>query len=182
VSPFLPPGFPLYFAYRSYWKKARMLRVQRDIVGLTLRYFPTRPQNEERGTLLPDMEPYLMIRGSWDALDGTLVTSAGARIALPPETRRVEISLPRAWRRKAGASLDHDVVLSGYSVDNDQLQLRASEDPMAGTLLIPGDPEAIAWASDRAARFYEVVSAVLIGASIALNVPLIFLLLSQLIR
>ena len=40
ISPFLPPGFPLYFGYRSYWKKARLMRAQRDVIRLPLRYFP----------------------------------------------------------------------------------------------------------------------------------------------
>ena len=182
VSPFLPPGFPLYFAYRSFWKKARILRVQRDVVGLPLRYFPTGRESVERGTLLPDMEPYLMIRGQWDALHGTLLTVEGTRISLPPETHRVEVALPRAWRKRASAALGPDVVFAGYTVENDMLRLRRPDDPMAGTLIIPGDPETISRASDHAARFYEIVSVAFIAASIAINLPLVFLLLSQLVR
>jgi hypothetical protein len=182
ASPFLPPGFPLYFAYRAYWKKARMLRVQRDVVGLSLRYFPMGNESGERGTLLPDMEPYLMIRGKWEAVDGMLTTTGGVRIALPPETHRVEIALPRSWSKRMRASLDHDVVFAGYTVENDELRLRRPEDPMAGTLLIPGDPEAISWASDRAARVYEIVSVTFIAANVVINLPLIFPLLSQLMR
>ena len=66
LAPFLPPGFPLYFAYRSFWKKARLLRVQRDVVRLPLRYFPASQggARSRRATLLPDMEPYVMIRGT----------------------------------------------------------------------------------------------------------------------
>ena len=69
ISPFLPPGFPLYFAYRSYWKKARLMRAQRDVIRLPLRYFPPSADGHRgrRATLLPDMEPYLMVRGMMDA-------------------------------------------------------------------------------------------------------------------
>jgi hypothetical protein len=128
------------------------------------------------------MEPYLMIRGRWEALDGTLLTAEGKRIALPPETSRVEVALPRPWSRRVSAAAGRDVVFAGYSVENDELRLRRPEDPMAGTLLIPGDPETISRASDGAARFYEIVSVAFIAANVAINLPLIFLLLSWLIR
>jgi hypothetical protein len=182
ASPFLPPAFPLYFAYRSYWKKARMLRVQRDVISLPLRYFPAGNEQKERGTLLPDMEPYLMIRGKWDAHDGTLATGEKTRIPLPPEIDRVEVALPPRWRKRAAAALEHDVVFCGYSVENDRVHLRRPEDPMADALLVPGDPQAIAEASSRAARFYELVSVGFIAMNVAINLPLIFLLLSRLVR
>ncbi len=68
LAPFLPPGFPLYFAYRAAWKRARMLRVQRDVVRLPLRYFPASEasRSPRRATLLPDLEPYIMVRGTRD--------------------------------------------------------------------------------------------------------------------
>jgi len=182
ASPFLPPGFPLYFAYRAYWKKARNLRVQRDVIRLPLRYFPARRDRLERGTLLPDMEPYLMIRGTWDAVGGTLTTAAGERLTLPAETYQMDITLPRWWRNRVGGSPGQAVVFAGYAVEGNELILRRTEDPMANTLIVPGDPEAISRASDNAARFYELVSGAFIGVNIAVNLPLVFLLLSWLIR
>ncbi len=182
ASPFLPPGFPLYFAYRAYWKKARNLRVQRDIIRLPLRYFPAQRERAERGTLLPDMEPYLMIRGTWDAAEGTLATGGGARLRLPTETHAMHITLPRWWRNRIGGASGQAVVFAGYAVEGNELLLRRPEDPMADTLIVPGDPEAISRASDQAARLYELVSGAFIGVNIAVNLPLVFLLLSRLIR
>ncbi|HTP58952.1 MAG TPA: hypothetical protein VMM82_08545, partial [Spirochaetia bacterium] len=49
IAPFLPPGFPLYFAYRSAWKRGRLLRAQRDVVRLPLRFFPAPPAAAPRG-------------------------------------------------------------------------------------------------------------------------------------
>jgi len=120
LSPFLPPGFPLYFAYRSSWKKARLLRVQRDVVRLPLRYFPDSEggTRSRRATLLPDMEPYLMVRGTMEEREprGTVepggadstaesdagstgnigdgIVSDGHRLALPEGITRVEVDLP----------------------------------------------------------------------------------------
>ena len=54
--PLPPPRFSPHFIYRSFWKKARLMRVQRDIVGLPLRYFPgpSAEAHGKRATLLPD--------------------------------------------------------------------------------------------------------------------------------
>ena len=73
------PGFPLYFAYRSYWKRARLMRAQRDVIRLPLRYFPPSADGNrgKRATLLPDMEPYLMVRGMMDGAHAEVIVSEG---------------------------------------------------------------------------------------------------------
>ena len=47
VAPFLPPGVALYYLYRYFWKMARRLRAERDLLRLPLRYFPG--SGRERG-------------------------------------------------------------------------------------------------------------------------------------
>jgi hypothetical protein len=171
VFPFLPPGFPLYFAYRSYWKKARSMRVQRDIVRLPLRYFPGQMDKlpSARGTLLPDMEPYVMIRGA-PAAD------------IPPDIRRIEVVLPRQSTGAAPGDAAHSVAFTGYREEGDGIALVKPDDPMAEHVLVPGDPETIARASDLAALRFEALSALCIGADVAINAPIVFLLLSLLFR
>jgi hypothetical protein len=180
LSPFLPPGFPLYFAYRSFWKKARLLRVQRDVVRLPLRYFPTAEgaPRGRRATLLPDMEPYLMVRGTSDPGDPAVIVSEGARLELPPGISRVEVELPRGHGRK-GTDL---VAFCGYSVEGDGVRLRNPDDPMAGNVLLPGDPAELSRESERAARRAEIVSALFVGLDVVVNLPLVFVLLSLVIR
>ncbi|MCL2705648.1 MAG: hypothetical protein FWE72_05515 [Spirochaetaceae bacterium] len=39
VMPLFPPGVVLFFAYRHFWKKARFLRAERDIIKLPFHYF-----------------------------------------------------------------------------------------------------------------------------------------------
>ncbi len=181
VSPFLPPGFPLYFAYRRYWKKARLMRVQRDIVRLPMRYFPPAADDGgiRRTTLLPDREPYIMIRGR---LSGSLLTSDGLTITLPPRIRKIDVDLPARAARGARGNGGQYVVFGAWRREGERLVLSKPDDPMAEHVVLPGDPEAISSASERTAQAYTIVSALFIILNAAINVPLLFVLLSLLIR
>jgi hypothetical protein len=179
LVPFLPPGFFLYFAYRSAWKKARHLRSQRDVVRLPLRFFPAAGARRGlRATLLPDMEPYAMIHGVEDGDGGVL--SEGRRFVLPAGTTRPEVDLPSLGRLRERSA--ECVVFSGYQLVEDELTLAPTTDPMAGAVLVSGIPEAIARSSDRGARAYTLLSALFIALDVAINAPLLLITLSLLIR
>jgi hypothetical protein len=190
LSPFFPPGFPLYFAYRNAWKKARLLRVQRDVIRLPLRWFPPWDSRKRRATLLPDMEPYLMVRGTPDPARPECIVSSGMRLELPPGITRVQVELPGGARRRlarAGGrpgeeAGDELVAFCAYAEDGEGLKLRRPEDPMADHVLLPGDPELLARESERAARVSALISAAFIGLDVLVNLPLVFLLLSLAIR
>jgi len=182
VSPFLPPGFPLYFAYRRYWKKARHMRVQRDIVRLPLRYFsPSRDDGSVwTTTLLPDREPYIMVRATRPEQDtagedGFVLTAGGRRVVVPRDIQKIDTE-PR--QGKAGEC----VVFGRYHEEAGGLVLSKPEDPMAELVLLPGDPESISATSDRMASTYAIVSGLFIVLNAAINIPLMFILLSLLIR
>ncbi len=186
VTPFLPPAFPLYFAYRATWRRGRELRAQRDMLRSPLRYFGVADGGSRtiRKTLLPDAEPYLMIRGIPTPQDGPEsepgILCDGARYALPRGTHRLEVSLPRIYRRLARRR--EWVVFSGFQQEEGQIVLRRASDPMAEQLIVPGDPEEISRASDRAARGFQTLSGLLIILDIAVNYPLLVLVLTLLIR
>ncbi|HTP58693.1 MAG TPA: hypothetical protein VMM82_07220, partial [Spirochaetia bacterium] len=185
VSPFLPPAFPLYLAYRRYWKKARLLRVQRDIVRLPLRYFSPSVDDvgTRRTTLLPDREPYIMIRAMrTPPASDTLLTTDGYTVTLPAGTREVAVDLPPGARRRTASAGGEYVVFGGYKLENGSFALSKPEDPMAELLFLSGDPEAISATSDRRASIYAVVSALFIVLNMGINTPLLFFLLSFLIR
>jgi hypothetical protein len=184
VSPFLPPGFPLYFAYRSFWKKARLMRAQRDVIRLPLRYFPPSVDGVRgrRATLLPDMEPYVMVRGFVESAQADMIVSEGVRITLPPGIHRLVVDLPSRKRKQEGGSPPEWVVFAAYREREDGIELLKPEDPMAQQVLVPGDPESISRASERSARWYEIISGLLITLNVTVNVPIVFLLLSLLIR
>jgi len=189
LAPFLPPGFPLYFAYRSAWKKARLLRVQRDVVRLPLRWFPPSDSRQRRATLLPDMEPYLMVRGTSDPSTPEFIVSDGMRLELPPGITRVQVELPRGTRPgKRGKGRPEEnaggevVAFCAYAEDGEGVKLRRPEDPMADHVLLPGDPESLARECERAARVSALISAAFIGLDVLVNLPMVFLLLSLVIR
>jgi hypothetical protein len=180
ISPFLPPGFPLYFAYRSSWKKARLMRAQRDIVHLPLRYFPPIPHNGRgrRATLLPDMEPYLMVRGTMEADGSGLMLSEGVPIRLPPGISRLRFDLPGVKGNDGGEC----VAFAAYREEGEGIRLQKPDDPMAEQVLVPGDPETISGLSERIARRYTVISGLFISLNLVVNIPLLFLVLSLVIR
>ncbi len=184
LAPFLPPGFPLYFAYRSSWKKARLLRVQRDVVRLPLRYFPASEggTRSRRATLLPDMEPYLMVRGTTDEKDPDIIVSEGLRLVIPAGMVRVDVDLPHGASRRLKGSRGESVACCGYTTEGESVSLRKPDDPMAGSVLLPGDPEALSIQCGRAARRNELVSVTFIALDALVNLPLIFLVLSLVIR
>jgi len=183
LSPFLPPGVPLYFAYRAFWKKARFMRIQRDMLRLPLRYFPETesPPRGRRATLLPDMEPYLMVRGIKDPRDERTLVSEDERITLPPDLPERLIEIPRAFQR-APVQPTHHVVFAGYDADEAGIHLKKPEDPFAQMVIIAGEPRELARASERAALLYEVIAAMLISIDVAVNVPLVFWVLSKIIK
>jgi hypothetical protein len=184
LAPFLPPGFPLYFAYRSSWKKARLLRVRRDVAALPLRYFPASAggTRSRRATLLPDMEPYIMVRGAVDERDPAAIVSEGVRLPLPPDILRVDADLPWGRPRRPGAFVDEKVACCGYVSEGESIGLRKPDDPMAGSVLLPGDPAALSIRFGRAARRRELVSVAFIALDALVNLPLVLLLLSLVIR
>jgi hypothetical protein len=184
LAPFLPPGFPLYFAYRGAWKRARRLRVQRDIVRLPLRYFPPSEASTQsrRATLLPDLEPYLMVRGTRDPADAGVIVCDGTRLTLPPGITRVELELPAGPGRRPRSAGEDIVAFCGYREHGTGVQLRRTDDPMADHVVLPGDPEELARECERAARRSALVSMALIGLDTLVNLPLVFILLSLVIR
>jgi hypothetical protein len=188
ISPFLPPAFPLYFLSRRAWKNARLMRAQRDVVRLPLRYFPPRhvksrvggERRRRRATLLPNLEPYIMLKGCVESGAPPHIECAEESIDLPQETRRIDLSLPRALREKI-AEENESYVFGVYAEEGERIVLRKPEDPMAELILIPGDPEAIARECGWAARLYELTWAFLIGANVAVNMAAVLYLLAVII-
>jgi hypothetical protein len=187
MSPFLPPAFPFYFLYRRYWKTARLMRAQRDVVMLPMRYFPptvrrNRPeaQPDRRATLLPDLEPYIMLRGMKTAGENQGFVSVGETVALPADTMGITVTLPRLWRKRTGEDGQWSL-FGAYSDEGDRISLRRPQDPMAELTLIPGDPEELSRDCGKAARLFELVAFVFIVLNIVVNIAALFLLLARVV-
>jgi hypothetical protein len=168
----------LYFLFRHFWKKARLMRAERDLALLPMRYFPPADgtvgegPRQMRATLLPDLEPYMMVCGREVPGNPPYLMAAGEMIGIPGETRRIELS-----RGGDGESY----LFGAYGDADGAIRMRKPEDPMAELVLVAGNPEVIAAACGRTARRYEIVSALIIGANVSINVTAILFLLSYIV-
>ena len=182
------PGFPLYFAYRSYWKKARAHARAEGRGAPSAAVFPAfRGRNRgrpRRDALLPDMEPYLMVQGNdGRRMQPEVMVSTGSPITLPPghpQARRS--SCPRgdaaARRHAAGDAWS----FAAYRESADGIVLQKPEDPMAEQVLVPGDPETISRAERAHGAQVRDRLRPLHFPEYRRELPLVFVLLSLLIR
>lgn len=165
ISGVLPPGFVLYYLYRFFWKRARMLRAERDLLRLPLRYFPdsTRLTLGSR-TVLPTGETYLCSRDAGLMIDGELTIRSA--------------SLPAVREGK-----NEEVILFGtYSETNGKGRMQTPGDPMAELVLVMGDPAVLAQSCNRRARMFAVLSAVSVFSALALNCFLLLMIWHFIIR
>ncbi|MBN1834881.1 MAG: hypothetical protein JW820_03460 [Spirochaetales bacterium] len=160
VAILLPPGVLLYFLYRHLWKRARLLRAERDLLRLPVRYFEDwgrAPDAQARETVscLPSGERYVGTREFRWLINGPLVIR-GSRL------------IERASR------LNQPYWLFGAEADRARpAALRTPEDPMAELVLVLGDPEDLARNCSRTARTYELVSAATFFAGVSVNLLLL---------
>jgi hypothetical protein len=165
ISGVLPPGFILYYLYRFFWKRARMLRAERDLLRLPLRYYPSAEALQSGSSVpLPTGESYLCSRDPYLLIDGQLIIRSA--------------SLP--WVREGKIE---DVVLFGAHIETDgQGRMRTPRDPMAELVLVMGDPAVLAQSCNRRARLFALLSAVCVFSAITVNLFLLLLIWNLIIR
>lgn len=167
LTPFLPPGLFMFFIYRRWWKRARFLRAERDMVLLPLRYFPD--FDEGATTLLsrlPDGEEIVAER--WEDEEASL-------------ERLGEGKVRRASRLASRPLPERGRYVFGVRVPGSSALVPAS-DPMAELILIPGNPIELSRQCSRQARQFELLSTVAISAAVLTNLVLSFWILSNLVR
>jgi hypothetical protein len=166
LLPFLPPAFPLYFLYRLCWRRGRRLRAERDLANLPLRWFPASAGGADQFvTLLPDLEPYAMLRGT--LIDGRTLDAGSFRVGLPEGSILAvegEVWAFGTWREHGG-----------------QVFLEEPDDPLAELAVVAGDPRRRAALCTSLSRRYLAASAVLIGLAIAINLVLALFLAARIV-
>ena len=165
IAGLLPPGFILYYLYRFFWKRARMLRAERDLLRLPLRYYPeTEALPLESSAPLPTGESYLCSQDASLLIDGELIIRSA--------------SLPSVREGKF-----EDVVLFGTHTETDgQGRMQTPRDPMAELVLVMGDPAVLAQSCNRRARMFALLSAVGVFSALILNFFLLLLIWHLIIR
>ncbi len=166
VAPFLPPGVVLYFLYRFFWKKARRLRAERDLLRLPMRHFPQEQEEQasggERRVLLATGETYLM--------------SSNPNLSVKGEPVQRSCSVRG---KGAGPACLFGALDPGGP---DSRLVRAPEDPLAELVRVPGDPVQLAESCNRSAYALELASAACFVLGTGGNLFLILLLLRLLLR
>jgi hypothetical protein len=165
ISGLLPPGFILYYLYRFFWKRARMLRAERDLLRLPLRYYPeSKSLQSESSVILPTGETYLCSQDADLLIDGELII----RSASLPSVREGRIE---------------EVFLFGtYREKNGQRRMETPKDPMAELVLVTGDPAVLAQSCNRRARMFALLSAAGVFSAITLNLFVLLLIWHFIIR
>lgn len=159
VMPFLPPGLVFYYIYRHFWKNARILRAERDLLRLPINFF------SDHGGL-----------------------SSGSSVVLPDSAKYqclIANDLEEAWTMFNNAILRNSSLLETYTDRNEYFvfgsESKGKDDPMAETLVIPGDPNILSLKSTKKAQKYEVFSAFSFGFGFFMNL-FIFLTVITLIQ
>jgi len=166
LAPFLPPAFPLYFLYRLTWRRGRRLRAERDLANLPLRWFPIRLAGADRFvTLLPDLEPYAMLRGT--LVEAGTLDAGGLGVRLPEGSilpTGGEVWAFGAWHESSG-----------------EVSLAEPEDPLAELAVTAEDPRVRAARCSTGSRRSLAASAVLIGLAVAVNLFLVLYLAARIV-
>lgn len=160
VLPFLPPGFVFYYLYRYYWKKARILRAERDLLKLPLNFFKDLEgfSSTSSVNLAGGGKYRSFLKNNQDEAlamfkDSVLRTSSLFR----SETNRNEFFV--------------------FSSDK-----RGGDDPMAETLVIQGDPNVLSLESSKKAQFYEITAVVFFSLGFSMNFLIFLITITLFIR
>ncbi len=167
IAALLPPGVLFYFFYTWLWKRARLLRAQRDLFRLPLRYFEAsetwkQVPYDEQIVSLPTREPYLLTNRPDGIVEEELIIRGGGMLSLP-EARR------------------GDYYLFGTLKRDPRRIIARPEDPMAELVLVLGDPALLSSACNRRARRLELLAALFIFSGLTVNLMLVLVLLHYLI-
>ena len=178
LLPLLPPAVVFFFFYSYFWKRGRILRAERDLLGIPALFFRSileepgcSERSENRGDMmtrvLPTGETYVMAR----------VPDRDSAVSLFPDGECVGLSLPAELLEREffvfGA--DHETAgVPGGGEHNGQGRLSrlvTPRDPAAAGLIVPGNPCTLSRECERRAGRLEaaglllfVVGAVLTGA------------------
>ncbi len=144
-----PPGLGFFILYRSLWRRALLFRMERDLVELPLRYF---------------------------SRNGSLAGLSEARAGLPSGGSYVLRRLP-----KGGSSLPSGSIRGmlgapeGRGAEWVLFAPEDSDDPAAETVIVAGDPYALARAADRKALIIVFAAALAFAAAVVTNYVLAFI-------
>jgi hypothetical protein len=147
VMPVLPPGILFYSIYKRLWKKGRLLRGERDLLRLPLRFFR---RGKSQGCITEICDS---VREAVDKFPEARIRSCGI------------IDEKRLMSYRCMVFL------------SDNYQDKKKSDPLFENLIIPGDPDSLSTACKRRARVMEVSAAAILGLAFVVNALIIYFIL-----
>ncbi len=152
IMPFLPPGVVFYYIYRNYWKRARILRAERDILLIPVNFFSKVMdfQEDSSVTLASGLKYGCFVRRTRDEAFGVFENAVERDLSL----------------KKIRNDQDKFYIFGLLSVKG--------KDYMAETLVVPGNPNELSLHATKKARKYEIISILSFGIGFFMNL-LIFL-------
>lgn len=172
----LPPGIFGLFIFRNYWRRARILRAERDLLFLPLRYFIS---DENGNTKVKDFEPARLP-------DGTLysVKTVRTNIEMVSKicTSDLKVRVPSFASRPSRTEIEEYRLFGSPVPAGNEVFYLPAPDPMAEYLLIPGDPEGLSEQCNISARKFEYISVSSFALGIAANCILVFRILYAIIK
>ncbi|MFW6312834.1 MAG: hypothetical protein ACOC2N_03015 [Spirochaetota bacterium] len=161
ILPLLPPGIGLFYLYRRVWRRGRILRAHRDVLMVPLRYFG----DGETCATLPSGELYCRrdspIRSLEESIAQGLTLLEAPLDAMKPS--RVDGSRCTVFGHPGANGLVQPV------------------DSLAEWIAVRGDPEMASNSCQRRARYFELLSALILAGGLAMNFLLLIIALVLLI-
>jgi hypothetical protein len=167
IALFMPPGVLLYFLYRLLWKRSRLLLKERDMLQLPLRWFDNKilPENATHQiATLPDGSSYIMAKKDYTVEKGMIVD------------RDRELLESRVIRRIRGETIG-SCIFGAYTDKSDGEIIGKPRDPMVNCIEMIGNPEELASKSNKQARWFAVLSALILLLDVSLNFVVLFYIL-----
>ena len=154
--PLFPPGVVLFFIYRSFWKKARFLRAERDLIRLPLKPF-TNYNHDQTGNCTEIQ---------------TGIKYCFRRIENPEEAFSVCREREVLIRKASMFNKENDNPFYYFYQENE-----GAYDPLLENVIIEGNPELVAVKCGKVSRFYEYASVCIFFAGMMINFALTFFLI-----
>ncbi len=161
VMPLFPPGVVLFFAYRYFWKKARFLRAERDIVKLPFHYFSNTnlPDDNLCLDIWPEMTYcYKKIESTKDAI----------KICHDENVKIRSVSISK-----------NSILKNYYYFYKPETKLH---DPLIEEIIIEGDPAVIIEKCQRKSKIYEYISLAIFSAGMITNFALTYFFITLISR
>ncbi len=164
--PFLPPGIILFYLYNVFWKQGRVFRAERDLFLLPLRFFPHNSSTTpNKSVLLPTKEKYLCRK--FNSLEEAEQNIPEGRFHQVPLLQKIPAAGYYAY---------------GAEKKDSRKKLYEPADPMAESVIIPGNPLALSAMCVARARIKEIFSALAFGFAVIINFILLYTAVYFLIR